>query len=84
MELLCEHAIDLSPGSVSNLCDRFLRYLEALHVTRVPALRVAMEEGYPLHLDATCEHGKGGLLVCMDGWRGWVLNHVVLHKSRMA
>lgn len=73
-ELSHEHGIELSHGSVSNLCDRFLRYLEALHLTRAPALRLAMEEGYPLHFDATCEHGKGGLLVCIDGWRGWVLN----------
>lgn len=62
-----------SEGSISNLCDRFLRYLEALHLSRVPALCRAMQGGYPLHLDATCEHGKGGLFICMDGWRNWVL-----------
>ncbi|MBM4320745.1 MAG: DUF2924 domain-containing protein, partial [Deltaproteobacteria bacterium] len=38
-----------------------------------PALRAAMEGGYPLHLDATCERGRGGLFVALDGWRGWVL-----------
>jgi hypothetical protein len=32
-----------------------------------------MPEGYPLHIDATCEHGRGGLFVCINGWRGWVL-----------
>ena len=62
-----------SEGSISNLCDRFLHYLEALHLSRVPALCRAMQGGYPLHLDATCEHGKGGLFICMDGWRNWVL-----------
>ncbi len=72
-ELYDAQGIVLSPASVSSLCDRFLRYLEALHLNRAPALRQAMEEGYPLHFDATCEHGKGGLLVCMNGWRGWVL-----------
>ncbi len=72
-ELSHEYGIEISLASVSNLCDRFLCYIEALHVRSAPALRLAMEEGYPLHLDATCEHGKGGLLVCMNGWRGWVL-----------
>lgn len=68
-----EHGIELSDGSVSALCDRFLGYLEALHVTRAPVLREALAGGYPLHLDATCERGKGGLFVCLDGWHGWVL-----------
>ena len=42
-------------------------------MARVPQLRLALGEDYPLHIDATCERGKGGLFVCMDGWRGWVL-----------
>ena len=72
-ELYQERGVTLSNGSISNLCDRFLTYFEALHLARVPELRHAMQAGYPLHLDATCEHGKGGLFVCMNGWRGWVL-----------
>ena len=72
-ELRDIHGIDLSDGTVSNLCDRFLVRLERLHLHRSPALRAAMESGYPLHLDATCEHGRGGLFVALDGWRGWVL-----------
>jgi hypothetical protein len=72
-ELYQERGFTLSDGSISNLCDRFLTYVEALHLARVPALRRALQEGYPLHLDATCEYGRGGLFVCMDGWRGWVL-----------
>jgi hypothetical protein len=72
-ELYQECGFTLSDGSISNLCDRFLVYFEALHLARAPELRRAMQEGYPLHLDATCEYGKGGLFVCMDGWRGWVL-----------
>jgi hypothetical protein len=67
-----EHGIELSAGSVSALCDRFLIYFEALHVARSPFLQQAIGE-YPLHLDATCERGKGGLFVCIDGWKGWVL-----------
>ncbi len=73
VELHDELGIELADGSVSKLCDRFLCYLEALHLKRAPALCDAMGEGYPLHLDATSENGKGGLLVCMNGWRGWVL-----------
>ena len=72
-ELYQKRDLTLSDGSISNLCDRFLIYFEALHLARLPELRRAMQAGYPLHLDATCEHGKGGLFVCMDGWRDWVL-----------
>ncbi len=72
-ELYRERGFRLSDGTISNLCNRFLVYFEALHLAQVPALRRAMQAGYPLHLDATCEHGKGGLFVCMDGWQGWVL-----------
>jgi hypothetical protein len=72
-ELYQEPGVGLSEGSISNLCDHFLVYFEALHLARVSELRHAIQAGYPLHLDATCEYGKGGLFVCMDGWRGWVL-----------
>lgn len=72
-ELYQTHRIRLSEASVSGLCDRFLVYLESLHLLRSPYLRAAMQDGYPLHLDATCELGRGGLLACIDGWRGWVL-----------
>ncbi len=72
-ELLEHRDLALSEASISNLCDRFLRYFEALHLARAHALRAAMHEGYPLHIDATCERGRGGLFVCMNGWRGWVL-----------
>ena len=73
-ELFRKRSIKLSAGTVSNLCDRFLIYLEALHLVRSPHLKAVIQEhGYPLHIDATSEHGKGGLFVCMDGFRNWVL-----------
>ncbi len=75
-ELRLEHGIVLSTGSISELCNRFLQYLEALHRRHTPALRAAMDTGYPLHIDATSESGKGGLFLCLDGWRGWVLHTV--------
>lgn len=73
-ELLREKNIILSTDTISQLNDRFLLYLEALHLNRAPALRAAMGSGYPLHIDATNEYGKGGLFLCMDGLRGWVLH----------
>ena len=73
-DLFRKRGIRLSAGTVSNLCDRFLLYLEVLHLVRSPYLKAAMQEhGYPLHIDATSEHGKGGLFVCIDGFRDWVL-----------
>lgn len=75
-ELFREKNITLSTGTISNLCDRFLLYLEALHLHCAPTLRAAMEGGYPLHIDATNEYGKGGLFLCLDGFRGWVLHAV--------
>ncbi len=74
-ELYEQCRIKLSEASVSVLCDRFLRYFEALHLLKASELKAAMQNagGYPLHLDGTNDRGKGGLAVCMDGFRGWVL-----------
>ncbi|RLA00347.1 MAG: hypothetical protein DRQ47_09645, partial [Gammaproteobacteria bacterium] len=80
-DLLRENGIVVSEGTISNLCDRFLKLLERLHHDRVPALRAGMGGGYPLHIDATSEHGKGGLFLCLDGWRGWVLHAVKISSE---
>ena len=69
-----QDGVKLSEGSISELCDRFLLFVESLHIANSPALQAAMKDGYPLHIDATCEYGKGGLFVCIDGRHGWVLN----------
>ena len=71
---LAVRGIALSSGSISALCDRFLTALETLHWQRAPALRAAMTHGYALHLDATCDRGRGGLFLCLDGFTGWVLH----------
>jgi hypothetical protein len=70
-----EHGIQLSSGEVSELGRRFLVYLEALHEASAPALRSAMaaDGGWPLHIDTTCEGGRGTLLVAYSGWRKWIL-----------
>jgi len=70
-----EHGIHLSSGEISELGQRFLLYLGALHRDAAPALRAALaaDGGWPLHLDATGEDGRGTLLVAYAGWRRWVL-----------
>ena len=73
--LEAQHSIVLSTGEISALGRRFLAYLEALHEARADALRAALETdgGWPLHVDATGEDGRGTLLVAFAGWRRWVL-----------
>lgn len=70
-----QYGITLSSGTISQLCRRFLQYLEALHKARAPDLRQALANGggWPLHIDATGEDGRGTLFVAYEGWRGWVL-----------
>jgi len=76
--------LDPGAGTLSTWCDQFLVYLEALHVHRAPVLRAAMATGYPLHLDATCDQGRGGLFVCLDGFRDWVLAAARISTEREA
>ena len=72
-QLSVHKGIELSAGTVSNLCDRFLQMLETLHLLRAPYLRAALDGAWSLHIDATSDQGKGGLAIGMDGFRGWVL-----------
>ena len=81
---LARQGIQLADGSVSVLCDRFLRALETLHRHHAPVLRAAMAPGYPLHIDATSDKGRGGLFLCRDGWRGWVLHAVKVSSENAA
>ena len=70
-----EHGIRISSGEISVLAARFADHLEALHHARATALRAELERdgGWPLHIDATGEDGRGTLLVAYAGWRKWVL-----------
>ena len=81
---LARQGIQLADGSVSVLCDRFLRALETLHRHHAPVLRAAMAPGYPLHIDATSDKGRGGLFLCRDGWRGWVLHALKVSSENAA
>jgi hypothetical protein len=75
-DLQTQHGITLSTGEISSLSQRFLVYLEALHWKSAPALRRALESdgGWPLHIDATGEDGRGTMITAFAGWRGWVLH----------
>jgi hypothetical protein len=75
VSLEAEHGISLSSGEISVLAARFLTSLERLHHASAPALRAALaaDGGWPLHIDATGEDGRGTLLVAFAGWRQWVL-----------
>ncbi len=72
---LAARGVVLSTGEVSVLGRRFLGYLEALHAARAEALRAVLDAdgGWPLHIDATGENGRGTMLVAYAGWRGWAL-----------
>ena len=73
--LLHEHGLSVSTGTISDLARLFTHYLRTLHDARAADLRAALEQdgGWPLHIDATGESGRGTLLVAYAGWRGWVL-----------
>jgi len=72
---LKKSGLSLCSGVISKLERRFLDYLWALHIKRAPKLRERLEKdgGWPMHLDATGEAGRGTLLVVFAGWRQWVL-----------
>ncbi len=82
--LLADHGIQVSTGEVSNLVRRFLGYLARLHRARAPQLREALasDGGWPMHIDATGEHGRGTVFVVMAGWRRWVLGGWKLSTER--
>jgi hypothetical protein len=70
-----QHGIALSSGAISNLGRRFLAYLEALHWQSATALGAALasDGGWPLHVDATGEGGRGTMVTAFTSWRHWVL-----------
>ena len=74
--LLKKYGIRLSTGEISLLIGRFAEYLARLHMHKAEKLKAALDHdgGWPLHVDATGENGRGTLLVVMAGWRKWVLD----------
>jgi hypothetical protein len=73
--VLLGQGIDISTGEVSKLSRKFARYTARLHHARAGEIKAALESdgGWPLHIDATGEAGRGTMLVVMAGWRKWVL-----------
>ena len=69
------HGIRISAGEVSNLMKWFVEYLARLNRACSKPLKAALmsDGGWPMHVDATGEHGRGTLFVVMAGWRQWVL-----------
>lgn len=82
--LLAQYGISLSTGEVSTLAAQFIQHLETLHRQRAPAIREALarDGGYPLHIDATGEDGRGTLFVAYAGWRDWVLGSWKISTER--
>jgi len=74
-ELAEQYGITLSTGEISNLQKIFTVYLKALHEAKAGPLRTRMEGngGYALHIDSTCETGRGTIFVAYCGWHEWVL-----------
>lgn len=74
-QLKSEYGIALSTGEISALGRLFLDYVRRRHEACAQHLRRALKQdgGWPLHLDATCEDGRGTLLVILAGWRRWAL-----------
>ena len=70
-----DHGVPISTGEISELQRRFVSYLQRLHVERRDAIRLAFaaDGGWPLHIDATGEDGRGTLLIVYAGWRRWAM-----------
>jgi hypothetical protein len=70
-----KHAIEVSSGEISRLARLFLAYLSRLHYSRAEQFKAALaiDGGWPMHVDATGENGQGTLFVIMAGWKKWVL-----------
>ena len=82
---LLDRGVPISTGEVSVLSRRFAKYLARLHRNRCAELRAALEQdgGWPLHVDATGEAGRGTLLLAMAGWRKWVLGAWKISTERV-
>ena len=73
--LQSQHGLRFSSGQVSRLEGLFVNYLGRLHRSHAVELKAVLRSdgGWPMHVDATGENGRGTLLAVMCGWRPWVL-----------
>ena len=74
-ELSSKHGLHYSTGQVSRLARLFVRYLGRLHRRHAGELKAALhgDGGWPMHVDATGENGRGTIYAVLAGWRPWVL-----------
>ena len=74
-DLRTKHKIVLSAGQVTEMTLRFCTHLGRLHWHSHAVVRETLrgDGGYPLHINATGEAGRGTLFVAYSGWRDWVL-----------
>ena len=74
-ELSTKHGLRYSAGQVSRLARLFASSLGRLHRRRAGDLKAALQSdgGWPMHVDATGENGRGTIYAVMAGWRPWVL-----------
>ncbi len=74
-ELLSERGLRYSTGQVSRLGRLFVQYLGRLHRRHAGELKAVLmsDGGWPMHVDATGENGRGTIYAVMAGWRPWVL-----------
>ncbi len=81
---LLDQGIAISTGEVSKLSRKFVCYLARLHRARAAEIKAALDAdgGWPLHVDATGEAGRGTMLVVLAGWRKWVLGSWKISTER--
>jgi hypothetical protein len=67
-ELCRQTGLALSLRTISELSQKFVAYVQAVHRESSQLLRSDMRNrgGYILHIDGTCEEGSRVLLVCLD------------------
>jgi len=67
--------IKISEATISRYSHQFLDHLEKLHVLRLNDLAesMAVNGGYCMHFDSTCEKGAGSLFHVISGWDNWIM-----------
>ena len=77
LEGLEKQGIDIALGTASGLIKKYPRYLRMLHddETVITKIRRVLEAdgGYWIHIDATCENGRGTTFAIYVGKRHWIL-----------
>lgn len=72
-DLKRQYGIDVSTGKISDLERTFTVYFKALHESKALQIKAVLGSGFPLHIDATCETGRGTLFVAYCGEPEWVI-----------